>query len=96
MTAIATNPQTAAEAQIIDTALKAGRKGSATLRLLAEAHDVAASRNMLATVEELRQHIYNLLPYTPPRQPILTARVLVSSVFVGVISGSIVSWVWRR
>jgi len=93
MTALAANP----EAQLIQKALQAGRNGSATLRLLAEAHEVAASRNMLETVKELRQHIYDLFPYTPPRTPILTARVLISSVIVGVISGPIVSWLsWKR
>jgi len=73
------------EMLIMREALEAGRKGSATMTILAEAHDIAARHDMKATIEELRRHIYNLLPHPGP--PPLNKKTVFYTIILGLISG---------
>lgn len=75
----------------IQRALNDARNGRATLKQLANAHDVAethsASHNLSATIGELREHIRTLTP-APPSSGIKT---IVKSLILGTISG-IITW----
>lgn len=73
------------EMLVIREALDAGRKGSATLTILAEAHDIAVRHDMKATIQEIRRHIYNLLPHPGP--PPLNKRTVFYTIVLGLISG---------
>ncbi len=69
---------------VIKTALAKGRDGTATLTLLAKAHEFASARNMYDTIKELRQHIYKLLPY-PQRDP-FSRKAIAMMLMMGVVS----------
>lgn len=75
----------------IQRALNDARHGRATLKQLANAHDIAethsASHNLSATIGELREHIRTLTP-APPSSGIKT---IIKSLVLGTISG-IITW----
>lgn len=82
------------EQLIIRRAVDAGRTGSATITLLAQAHDIASRHNMLATVEELRRHIYALLPHPGPSP--LSRKAIFYTIILGLISGIATAFVFSK
>lgn len=87
-------PLTPEDQATIEQAIKAGRDGSATLTLLARAHDIATKHNMMGVVQELRRRIYDLIPRPP--EPLVTGRGVIGSVFMGIISGTVIAWIYSR
>lgn len=72
------------EVQEIRRALKAGRKGQATLSQLARAHTLAERQQLGGTLGELREHIRRMTPAPP-------LRTEAKSILLGVISG-VITW----
>lgn len=88
-------PQPTPQEQIaIREGIQSGRDGSATLVVLARAHEAAARHNMTETVKELRRHIYNLLPHPGP--PPISKRGIFYSVLTGLITGTIITFIYAK
>jgi len=87
-------PLTMVEKDTVEAALAAGKNGSATMVLLASALEIATRHHMLASVAQLRRYVYQLIP--PPEIPLISGRMVVSSIFVGLVSGTVIAWIYSR
>lgn len=72
----------------LTTAVRAARKGEATLAQLAHAHDLAQGAMLNGTVGELRGHIRAMTPQPP-------MRVEAKSILLGVLSGILTHYIFR-
>jgi hypothetical protein len=73
------------DAQQIQTALVAARMGGASVRQLADAHELAEKHQLHATTAEIRTHIRNVIP-DPTNGAIPIGKTLVLGVGSGILA----------